>query len=175
MNNVEVPDMGLNKYTVGSKKNDVGRKKRTCDVDVPEAARKLAFGVVSDVKLPGVLLIANMNNFDVPVLVLNNNTMGRKKNIFDVDLLVLGIHDTEVPYVGLKNNIYDVEVPAVGMRNNMSPTAKKRKLTDEEKKENKNLQMISKFLRKQEYHIRIKEKPETPERETVSTISGYHT
>ena len=134
MNNVEVPDMGLNKYTVGSKKNDVGRKKRTCDVDVPEAARKLAFGVVSDVKLPGVLLIANMNNFDVPVLVLNNNTMGRKKNIFDVDLLVLGIHDTEVPYVGLKNNIYDVEVPAVGMRNNMSPTAKKRKWTDEENK-----------------------------------------
>ena len=43
----------------------------------------------------------------------------------------MGIHDVEVPTVGLKNNIYDVEVPAMGMRNNMSPTAKTRKFTDE--------------------------------------------
>ena len=117
----------------------MGRKKKTCDVDVPEAARRLAFGVVSDVKLPGVLLIANMNNVDVSVLVMKKNTMGMKKNICDLELTGLRIHDVEVPAVVLKNNIYDVEITAVGMTNNMSPTAKKRKWTDEENKYKKSL------------------------------------
>ena len=42
----------------------------------------------------------------------------------------MGIHDVEIPAMGLKNDIYDVEVPAVGMSNNIPPTAKKSRLTD---------------------------------------------
>ena len=85
---------------------------------------------MSDVEVPGVLLIGNMNNVDVPVLVLKKNTMESKKKVFDAELPGVGIHDVELPAVGLKNKIYDVEVPDVGMRINMSPTAKKRKFTD---------------------------------------------
>ena len=62
--------MVLNKKNVGMNQNNVGRKKNTCDVEVPAAARKLAFGVVSDMEVPGVLLNDNMNNVDVPVAVM---------------------------------------------------------------------------------------------------------
>ena len=139
INIVEVPDVGLNKKTVGRKKKTVGVNKKTCDVDVIKANRKFAFGVVSDVDVPGVLLIGKMNIIDVHVLVMYQNTMGNKKFFFNADLLGVGIHNVEVPDVGLKNTIYDVEVPDVGVSNNISPTAKKMKLTDEEQKENKNL------------------------------------
>ena len=57
---------------------------------------------MSDVELPGVLLIGKMNNVDVPVLVLRKNTMGKKKNIFDIEVLGVGIHDVELLAVGLK-------------------------------------------------------------------------
>ena len=49
------------------------------------------------------------------------------------------IRDVELPAVGVEKNICDVEVPAVGTRNNMSPTANKRKLTNEGNNENENL------------------------------------
>ena len=48
MNNVEVHVVVPKKKTVALKKNTVGSKKKTCDVEVPDSARKLAFGVVSD-------------------------------------------------------------------------------------------------------------------------------
>ena len=102
MNNVQ----GL---VVVPNKKTVGRKNNTCDVEVHEADRRFAFGVVSDVEVPGVSLNDKTNNVDVPVVVLKKKTVGRKKNIFDVEL----------PGVGLKNNIYGVEVPSVGMSNNM--------------------------------------------------------
>ena len=124
---------------MGRKNKTVVRKKKTCGVDVPEAARKFAFGVVSDVEVPGVLLIGMINNVDVPVLVLKKNTMESKKKFFDADLLGVGIHDVELPAVVLKNKIYDVEVPDLGMRINISSTAKKRKFTDKEHKEKNNL------------------------------------
>ena len=82
MNNVQVPVVVMKNNTVGRKKNNVARKKNTCDIQVPDAARKFAFGVVSDVEVPGVLLNDNINNVDVPYLVLNKKTVGKKKKIF---------------------------------------------------------------------------------------------
>ena len=67
------------------------------------------------------------------------------------------IRDVYLPAVGVEKNICDVEVPAVKMRNNMSPTAKKRKLIDEENKENKNFRMTSKVIYNHEYHSRNKD------------------
>ena len=132
MNNVEVTGVVLNKKTLW-------RKKKTCDAEVPEAARKFAFGVVSDVEVPGVLLYDKMNICDVPVVVTRKNTVGRTKNICDVEVHGAGIHYVEVPAVGLEKKIYYVEVPAVGMRNIILPTAKKMDFTDAVKKENNNL------------------------------------
>ena len=116
MSDVEVPGVFLNDImnnvqglVVVPNKKTVGRKNNTCDVEVHEADRRFAFGVVSDVEVPGVSLNDKTNNVDVPVVVLKKKTVGRKKNIFDVEL----------PGVGLKNNIYGVEVPSVGMSNNM--------------------------------------------------------
>ena len=86
MNNVEVPDVVMKNKTVVLNNKNVVRKNNNCDVELPEVAQKLAFGVVSGVEVPG-----------------------------------------------------DVEVPSVGMRNNMSPTANKRKLTNEGNNENENL------------------------------------
>ena len=37
---------------------------------------------MSDVEVPGVLLNDNINNVDVPYLVLNKKTVGKKKKIF---------------------------------------------------------------------------------------------
>ena len=87
---------------MGRKNKTVVRKKKTCGVDIPEADRKFAFGVVSNVEVPGVLLIGMINNVDVPVLVLKKNTMESKKKVFDAELPGVGIHDVEVPSVGLK-------------------------------------------------------------------------
>ena len=83
-------------------KKIVAGNKKTCGVDVTEANKTFAFGVVSDVEVPGVLLIDKMNNVDVSVLVLNNNIMGKKRRISDAELPGVGIHDVEVPSVGLK-------------------------------------------------------------------------
>ena len=44
-----------------------------------KAARKFALGVVYDVEVPGVLLNDNMNNFDVPGVVIKKNTVEKKK------------------------------------------------------------------------------------------------
>ena len=125
IDNVEVPVVVLKKNTLSSNKN-------TCDVDVHEAPRKFDFGVVPDVEVPNVLLNDEMNSVDVTIVVLKKkNTVGGEKNIFDVGVPGVGIHDVEVPAVGLKKKIYDVEVPAVGMINNISSTVKKRKFTGE--------------------------------------------
>ena len=64
MNNAEVPVVVLKKNTVVGKNNN-------CDIEVPEASRKSAYGVVPDVGVPGVLLNDKMNNVDVPDMGLN--------------------------------------------------------------------------------------------------------
>ena len=79
MNNVELPVEVLKKNTVGRKNKTVVSKKNTFDVELPEAARKFAFGVVFDVEVPSVLLNDNMNNFDVPGVVIKKNTVEKKK------------------------------------------------------------------------------------------------
>ena len=86
-------------------KKTVAGNKKTCGVDVTKANKTFAFGVVSDVEVPGVLLIDKMNNVDVSVLVLNNNIMGKKRKISDAKLPGVGIHDVEVPSVGLEKDI----------------------------------------------------------------------
>ena len=47
------------------------RNNNTCGVDVNEATKKFAFGVVSDVEVPGVFLIGKMNNVEVPDVDMN--------------------------------------------------------------------------------------------------------
>ena len=84
MNNVEVHVVVPKKKTVALKKNTLGSKKKTCDVEVPDSARKLAFGVVSDAEVPGVLSNEKRDNAYVPVVVLKKRTVGGKNNIFDV-------------------------------------------------------------------------------------------
>ena len=84
MNTVELPGVVLNKKTLGRDKKTVTRKENTCDVEVPEDARKFAFGVVSNVEVSGVFLNNKTNDVDAPVVVLKKKNMGRKRNICDV-------------------------------------------------------------------------------------------
>ena len=124
INDVELPVLLL-------KKNIVGRKKNDSDVEVPEAARKLDFRIVSYLEITGLLLNDKMDNVHAPVVVLKKKNIGSKNNICDVEVHSVGIHDIEDPAVGLKKKIYTVDVQAGGMRNNMSHTAKKSNFTDE--------------------------------------------
>ena len=61
----------------------------------------------------------------------------------------MGVHDVAVYSMVLKKKIYDVEVQAVGISDIMSPTEKKRKLTDEEKKEKNNFLIMLKVIHNQ--------------------------
>ena len=51
-----------------------------------EAAQKFALGTVSDVEVTGVFFNDKINSVDIPVVVLKNNTLWRKKNTCDVEV-----------------------------------------------------------------------------------------
>ena len=57
---------------------------------------------MSDVEVPDVLFNHEMNNVDVPIVVLKKKTVGGEKKIFHVGVPGVGIRDVEVPAVGLK-------------------------------------------------------------------------
>ena len=130
MNNVEIPDVDMNKYTVGRNNKTVVGNKKTCDVDVNETTKKFVLGVVSDVEVPGVLLIGKMNNVEVPDAGMNKKTVGSKNKTVEGKNKTCGVDvpeaarkfafgvvsDVEVPGVLLIGKMNNVEIPDVGMK-----------------------------------------------------------